>query len=154
MNMYFIALVAPEEINEKLLKWKHFIKERFGCTVALKSPAHITLVAPFWMQPALEHELKNSIHAFSTDQKSFEVLLHNFSAFKPRVIFVEVEKNAAIDSLQNPFTDYLLLQNKFPVNKDDRPFHPHVTFATRDLYKKAFYEAWEIFSKKEYKEEW
>ena len=154
MNMYFIALVAPEEINEKLLEWKHFMKDRFGCTVALKSPAHITLVAPFWMQPGLEHDLQNSIHAFSTEQKSFEVLLHNFSAFTPRVIYVDVIKNTAIDSLQNSFTDYLLLQNKFPIIKETRPFHPHVTIATRDLYKKAFNEAWEIFNRKEYNAEW
>lgn len=154
MNMYFIALVAPDEINENLLKWKHFMRDHFGCIVALKSPAHITLVAPFWMQPGLEHDLQNSIHAFSSEQKHFTVLLNNFSAFKPRVIYVDVVKNAAIDSLQNTFTEYLLLQNKFPINKDNRPFHPHVTIATRDLYKKAFYEAWEIFNRKEYKAEW
>ena len=81
-------------------------------------------------------------------------LLNNFSAFKPRVIFVDVIKNTAIDSLQNSFTEYLLLQNKFPLNKDHKPFHPHVTIATRDLYKKAFYEAWEIFSREEFKAEW
>ena len=154
MNMYFIALVAPEEINEKLLKWKHFMKDRFGCTAALKSPAHITLVAPFWMQPELELDLQNSIHKFSVQQKSFAVQLHNFSAFKPRVIYVEVVKSTDIDFLQNSFTDYLLLQNNYPINTDNRPFHAHVTIATRDLHKKAFYEAWEIFSRKEYKAEW
>jgi 2'-5' RNA ligase len=67
---------------------------------------------------------------------------------------VEVVKNTAIDSLQNSFTEYLLLQNKYPLDKDNRPFHPHVTIATRDLYKKAFQEAWEIFSPKEYNAEW
>ena len=154
MNMYFIALVAPEEINEKILKWKHFMKDHFGCVVALKSPAHITLVPPFWMSPELEPDLENSIHEFSSQQNSFTIYLHNFSAFKPRVIYVEVVKNTAIDSLQNSFTEYLLLQNKYPLDKDNRPFHPHVTIATRDLYKKAFQEAWEIFSPKEYNAEW
>ncbi len=38
--------------------------------------------------------------------------------------------------------------------KEDRPFHPHLTIATRDLRKKAFYEAWEHFKKKEYAAEW
>jgi len=154
MNMYFIALVAPAEINEKLLEWKHFMKDRFGCTAALKSPAHITLAPPFWMQSELEPDLENSIHEFSSQQISFIAHLHNFSAFKPRVIFTEVVKNVAMDSLQNSFTDHLLLQNKFPIEKDNLPFHAHVTIATRDLYKKAFYEAWEIFSRKEYKAEW
>ena len=55
MNMYFIALVAPEEINTPILKWKTWFRDNFGCTVALKSPAHITLIPPFRMQIGRAH---------------------------------------------------------------------------------------------------
>jgi len=54
MNMYFAALVAPPGVNEDALKWKNFFKERFGCIVPLKSPAHITLIPPLWMNEDLE----------------------------------------------------------------------------------------------------
>ncbi len=57
MNMYFVALVAPPDINADVLKWKNFFKEKFGCTVALKSPAHITLIPPFWMKEESEDDL-------------------------------------------------------------------------------------------------
>ena len=30
-------------------------------------------------------------------------------------------------------------------NYKDRPFHPHITIAFRDLKKPMFYEAWEYF---------
>ena len=69
MNMYFIALVAPEDINKQVLKWKHWMKERYRCEVALRSPAHITLVPPFWMKPDLENKLARSITDFSLHQK-------------------------------------------------------------------------------------
>ncbi len=150
MNMYFIAIVAPEEIDQQVLKWKNYFKDHFGCSVALKSPAHITIVPPFWMKEDLENDLINSIREFSVTKTKFEITLQNFAAFQPKVIFVDVVKNKRLDELYQSFADFIVSQNKFPIKKDDRPFHPHVTLATRDLYKKAFQEAWEIFSKKKY----
>ena len=63
--MYFMAIVAPEEVNGTILKWKELIKERFGCVVALRSPAHITLIPPFWLDEKKEHQLKDGIGEFS-----------------------------------------------------------------------------------------
>jgi len=154
MNMYFIAIVAPEEINQRVLKWKNYFKDNFECTVALKSPAHITLIPPFWMQEDLENDLVNSIKDFSITKNKFEISLKDFAAFKPKVIFVDVVKNEILTGLYQSITDYIFTENKFPIKRDDRPFHPHVTLATRDLYKKAFHEAWEIFSKKKYEATW
>jgi 2'-5' RNA ligase len=154
MNMYFVALLAPPEINEDILRWKKFFKEKFGCTVALKSPAHITLISPFWMKDELENDLIDSIKEFSRAKKKFEVDLKNFDAFKPRVIYVDVINNEKLNNFHESLNHFILNQNKYPVQKEDRPFHPHVTLATRDLYKKAFLEAWEIFSIKKYEATW
>ena len=154
MDMYFIAIVAPEEINQQVLKWKNFFKERYECSVALKSPAHITIVPPFWMNEELENDLINSIREFSTTKTKFEITLQNFAAFQPKVIFVDVVKSKILNGLYQSFSEFIFSQNKFPIKSEDRPFHPHVTLATRDLYKKAFQEAWEIFSKKKYEVLW
>lgn len=154
MNMYFIALIAPPGINEDVLKWKKFFKETFQCTVALKSPAHITLIPPFWMKEELEVELINSITKFSSDITRFTISLKNFAAFKPRVIYTDVMPNKKLIALHTSLNEFILKQNKFPIRKEDRSFHPHVTLATRDLYKKAFIKAWEIFSEKKYEANW
>jgi 2'-5' RNA ligase len=154
MNMYFVALVAPPEINHDVLKWKHFFKERYQCIVALKSPAHITLIPPFWMKEELEADLIRSIDEFSHSKNPFRLDLQNFGAFKPRVIYVDVVKNEILNDLHLSLTEFVLSQDKFPVKKEDRPFHAHVTLATRDLYKKAFYEAWEVFAVKKYEAAW
>lgn len=154
MNMYFIALVAPGKINSRVLKWKNFFKEHYGCTAALKSPAHITLIPPFWMKEALEADLINSINEFSSTKNKFEIIVKDFAAFIPRVIYVDVVKNEILNKLYGSLADFIYAANKYPVKKEDRPFHPHVTLATRDLYKKAFYEAMEIFSTKKYEASW
>jgi 2'-5' RNA ligase len=154
MDMYFIAIVAPEEINQQVLKWKKNFKERYECSVALKSPAHITIIPPFWMKEDMENDLINSIREFSITKNKFEITLKDFAAFKPKVIFVDVVKSEALNVLYQSFADFIFNQNKFQLKKEDRLFHPHVTLATRDLYKKAFHEAWEIFSKKKYEAVW
>ncbi|HEV8272391.1 MAG TPA: 2'-5' RNA ligase family protein [Chitinophagaceae bacterium] len=154
MNMYYIAIVAPEEVNKEVLKWKNYFKDHFECTVALKSPAHITLIPPFWMKDDLENELVSSIRNFSITKTKFKITLKNFAAYKPKVIFVDVAKSEVLNSFYQSFANYIFSENKFPIKKDDRPFHPHITLATKDLYKKAFQEAWEVFSKKKYEATW
>ena len=133
---------------------KSFFKERYQCTVALKSPAHITLIPPLWMKEEFESELMNSITRFSTTKKKFKVILKDFGAFKPKVIYVDVMKNESLIDLHRSLNEFIYRQDKFSVKRDDRPFHPHVTLATRDLYKKTFYEAWDIFSNKHYEVSW
>ena len=154
MNMYYIAIVAPVEIDQQVLKWKNYFKENFGCTVALKSPAHITLIPPYWMKEDLENDLIQLIGEFSKTKNKFEIELKNFGAFKPKVIFVDIVKSELLNAIYKSFSEFILNENKFPLKKDDRPFHPHITLAARDLYKRAFYEAWEIFSKKKYEASW
>jgi 2'-5' RNA ligase len=154
MNMYFIALAAPQEINDNVLKWKQFMKDRFECTVALRSPAHITLIPPFWMEDVSENNLKNTINEFAIQQTSFEITLLGFDAFKPRVIYVNVLPNEALQKLQAQLQVFLIQTKLFPIKKEKRPFHPHVTIAARDLHKKAFREAWDIFQQKRYRADW
>lgn len=152
--MYFIAIVAPQDINEAVLKWKVFMRDRFGCTVALRSPAHITLIPPFWLDDAAENELKKTIEDFSHSHNVFEIMLKDFSAFKPRVIYIDVLSNAQLQSLHDQLEQYLVAKPLFSITKDERPLHPHVSIATRDLRKKAFHEAWEIFKDKKYQSSW
>jgi len=154
MEMYFIALVAPEDINTQILKWKHLMQERFECNVALRSPAHITLVPPFWMDFRLENELTESLDHLSSNQKNFTIRLKDFSCFRPRVIFVASEKNVNLEELQKNAWDFLLSQSKFPLKAQSRAFHPHVSIASRDLHKKTFQEAWAIFENKKYEATW
>ncbi len=130
------------------------MKENYQCEVALRSPAHITLVPPFWMMPGLENDLKDSIAAFSATQNSFVIQSNNFSHFKPSVIFIDISPNDQLMKLKDDLFGFLLKANKYPLPIDDRPSHPHVTIATRDLYKKAFFEAWEYFKEKKYEEAW
>lgn len=152
--MYYLALVAPEDINRSVLTWKLFFKERYQCMAALRSPAHITLIPPFWMNADLEALLKQALVSFSCTHKSFPIWLKGFGAFPPRVIFIQVEKNPTLELVQASLQNYLLLQTIFPIQKNTAVFHPHITLATRDLHKHFFAESWKIIQNKKFESHW
>ncbi|MFL5741317.1 MAG: 2'-5' RNA ligase family protein [Flavisolibacter sp.] len=151
--MYFIALVLPDLINEKVLKYKNYMKEKYDCSVGLKSPAHITLVPPFWMEVEKENDLKKELQKFNRIN-SFELATNHFSAFKPRTIFIALAASSELEELKASVDGYFKDHTYFKFKLDSRPFHPHITIATRDLSKKNFQEAWPYFEKKEFLETW
>src|SRR5687767_15980790 len=87
MTMYFIELVLPAELNEKIVHWKNFMNDRYHCKVGLKSPAHITFIPPFWMEEDREASLLADLDDIAKTLTPFTIKTKNFSAFKPRTIF-------------------------------------------------------------------
>lgn len=148
--MYYVAVVCPPEIDEKVLQYKHCMRERFGCKAALKSPAHLTLIAPFWLEEDLEQPLKETTQQFQSAISPFEIRLNNFDHFSNRVLFVHTEANESLAQLQFETTKHFQQQFPADVKTDNRPFHPHVTIANRDMSPSAFLKAWEHFSKEDY----
>jgi 2'-5' RNA ligase len=108
------------------------------------------MISPFWMNNDLQPGLETFIHNFSRDKNSFPVQLKNFNSFKPRVIFVNVEHSASLLQLKTALENELTAGQNYPIKKETRPFHPHITIANRDLLKKDYYTAWEHFKNKQY----
>ncbi|MBB1283639.1 RNA 2',3'-cyclic phosphodiesterase [Flavisolibacter sp. BT320] len=151
VRMYFVAVVLPQQIDEKLLPYKRQMQEKYGCKVGLKSPAHITIVPPFWMEEEKEHALRQDIEQLAQTMPAFSVTTAGFSAFKPRTIFVEVEENATLHQLKKN-SDAFFRGKEYKMKIENRPFHPHITIATRDMHKKDFWEAWSRFEKEPFLE--
>ncbi|HEX2608793.1 MAG TPA: 2'-5' RNA ligase family protein [Flavisolibacter sp.] len=154
VTLYFIAVVLPEELNQKMLLLKQQLFDRYGCRVGLKSPAHITLQPPFRMDTSLEPLLINSLDSVSEEQETFELTLNGFSAFRPRTLFAAILPEPALTALKLRVDAYFKARTQLPVKIDTRPFHPHITVATRDLTKAAFYEVWPEFEQKEWSDRW
>lgn len=152
--MYFLAIVLPPGLNEKVLVHKHFMHANYRCSVGLRSPAHITIVPPFWMDEANEKLLLDDVKSISCSITPFLIETNDFSAFKPRTIFIDVKPNRQLEELKQ-LSDQLFENNStYNVKIDKRPSHFHITIATRDLHKKVFYEAWEHFANKHFREAW
>lgn len=154
MEMYFIALLLPEELNKKVKVYKEWMKEKYNCKVGPKSPAHITIIPPFWMNSELERLLIETTDFISSGHPPFTLNTTGFDAFRPRTLFIAVAPNPRLNNLKKNAEEAFIAYPEFNIKKENRPFHPHITIATRDLHKAAFYEAWEEFAEKKFSKAW
>ena len=153
-EMYFIAHVLPAELNDKIELYKQLMLERYGCKVGLKSPAHITLIPPFWLATAKEKDLVMDLDLISMLHFPFIIYTNNFASFSPRTIFIDVTGNKELNALKSSVESKFTKNKEYNLKVEDRPFKPHITIATRDLTKKSFGEAWAYFANKKFEKQW
>ena len=154
MEMYFIAHVLPAALNEKIIAYKQMMQQRYECRVGLKSPAHITLVAPFWEDAIKETMLIHDLDLISRQQYPFNINTYQFGAFKPRTIYIDVKPNDQLNALKKTVENFLVNKNEYHIKAESRPFTPHITIATRDMSKSIFHEAWPYFADKRFEQQW
>jgi len=151
--LYFIAVVPPEDIREKVKDIKEYFSENYNSSHALRSPAHITLHMPFkWKEKKLDL-LVNELTASVREKRSFKIKLSGFDSFSPRVIFIDVEENEDLLQLKKSVEQAMKRLHILNSDYKAKPFHPHMTVAFRDLRKAQFSEAWKEFENKEFEEE-
>lgn len=149
-NIYFAAVLCPENVEREVKKWKAWMKEQFGCVVAMKSPAHITLIPPFWFDSRKESELVSALSGFSSNEPEATISLNGFAHFGKRVLFVAVEENKTLERVKKQTENYFHKRFGSAIKIDTRDFHPHVTIANRDLSPADFVKAWHHFEHKPY----
>ncbi|MDB5252523.1 MAG: hypothetical protein JWP27_1692 [Flaviaesturariibacter sp.] len=153
-ELYFAALVLPEELNTEIAVYKQRMLDDFGCRVALRSPAHITLLPPFRMDAAQESALVAALDDCLAGISPFMVSTNGFGSFRPRTIFIEPVMSDALAALKKQVDVFARNNTSFGAAADVRPFHPHITIATRDLSREAFAVAWTDWADQPFAREW
>jgi len=145
-HSYFIAITLPEPIHSEVESLKKKIYENYHTRSVLKSPAHITIVPPFFWSN--ENELIEMVNSFYF--KEFPVHLKNYGAFPPSVVYVDVVEDKNMLELYTSFNQYFY--NRYPSLKKRHPypFHPHVTVGNRDWKKEDFTRCWNEMKDKTY----
>ena len=127
---------------------KLLARDLFGSGHALNSPAHITLIPPFFATAEEIERFSSALENLMAEKEIPEIRLNGFDKFGRRVIFVDVEKNSGLERLQQEIFD--LFKQHFPHYRKPNRFHPHVTVAFKDLREDVFDEAWQYFSGDDY----
>jgi 2'-5' RNA ligase len=153
-DMYFIAHLLPAPLNEQILLMKQDLQQRFGCAVGLKSPAHITLIPPFWLAPEKAPQLLHHLQQLASGVASFTLAAANFSSFGKRTLFIAVADSAALQGLKTAADNLFTGNDFYGLKKETRPFHPHITLATRDIKPAHFNEAWGLYGGRRFDHEW
>lgn len=147
MNLYFIGVVPSKKLSKEIRLIKEEFKLRYLAKHALKLPAHITLIPPF--RSNREGDLIIKLREFSAGQKEFQVCLDGFGSFSPKVIFVDISNSKQLEDLQRDL--FSSIKDYLPEEiNSEKKFHPHITLATKDLYRKKFKDAWEDFRNRKF----
>lgn len=153
-KQYFVAVIPPSPVFDEAMDLKLYFREKYNSKAALNSPPHITLHMPFLWNEEKEKKLISSLGDFARRRDPVKICLDNFSCFPPRVIFVNVTESDALNELQRNLHRHFKRElDIFNANYKERPYHPHLTLAFRDLRKQQYHLAWQEFSTKEYKAE-
>ncbi|MEN8248717.1 MAG: RNA 2',3'-cyclic phosphodiesterase [Bacteroidota bacterium] len=150
LKLYFIAIVPNEPHFSELKAFKTEFKDRFNSKAALRSPPHITLHMPFKWNEEKEDRLIKTLNMLAEEHSPFDLILNDFGAFPPRVIFVKVGENDQLHKLQKAVQKVAKTSWHIYPKEPQRPFRPHMTVAFRDLKKPAFHEAWSQFKDRKY----
>ena len=144
---FFVALLPPLAIQAEVIQIQNYFRDRYSNDKApIKSPPHITLIAPFELSSDRLEPLQIELEKFAKSRSPFTIKLSKFAAFPPRVIYIDVEPNL---SLQNLYTDMstALVNNVSIVDPyAARGFVPHMTVSSLNMKFELFNMAWGEFS--------
>jgi 2'-5' RNA ligase len=143
---FFVALLPPQPLQDAITALKQDVWRRFGSKAALKSPPHITIQPPFHWPMGQIDPLEQHLANFAQTQDSVPIRLEGFSAFAPRVLYIDVVKTDELMAIQPALIAHLEVTCgiRDRISKS-RPFVPHVTVGFRDLTVTAFHHAWAEF---------
>ncbi|MBS1977098.1 MAG: 2'-5' RNA ligase family protein [Bacteroidetes bacterium] len=148
---YFIAIIPPSPIFEECLAIKEYFRDHYGSKRALRSPSHITLHMPFLWRADRESDLLDHLKQCAEQLSPADIELKGFGCFAPRVIFIHVENTEPLVQMQRQVRKYCREElNLLNADFQEKPFHPHMTVAFRDLKKKDFPAAWNEFGSKSF----
>lgn len=148
---FFVALLPPADVQEKVNEVKGVMRDRFNSKAAFRSPPHITLHAPFEWPVSATNRLQDSLSKFAYHQEPISITLNGFNAFEPHVIYIDVVQSSGLMALQPKLLDHLESDINLTSKQDrKRAYIPHLTVAFRDLKPNMFRKAWAEFARKEF----
>lgn len=124
---YFIGISLPKKENELF----SFLKQQFHPQGRLPSPAHVTIISPFFHEN--ERDLIEKLEAWSKEQKSFCVNFFQVGSFRqPKygTIFLAPDKDEELKKIHKNLIESI----SYLPNKGD--FVPHLTIANRAPFEK------------------
>ncbi len=139
MNEYLLVIRPDDEVYNKVTAEKQNFYDQYRQKVSVKTRPHIT-VASFAAREEMEETLIRWVQRVSSQQKSFQVALNNYSGFPEHTIYLRVQDHQPFKQLatQLKVIDSYIRSNGCPaVTLINRP---HLSIARRlppDVYEKA-----------------
>jgi 2'-5' RNA ligase len=146
LSRFFVALLPPQPLQDEMTTIKQDIWQRFSSRAAFNAPPHITLQPPFQWPLEKVSDLEQSLADFARRHPQIPIELNGYSAFAPRVIYIDVVQTPELMAIQTALMAHLETHCGISdAIAKTRAFTPHITVGFRDLTPEAFHQAWAEF---------
>lgn len=138
-NLKLIAIIPPPEVYAEVRSLQEYIAHHWGPRHALRTPPHITIIPPIALNSAQTGWLFGMAYAMAGTLTPFQLELNGFDFFKPRVVYIRPIVSEPLQELHEIWQSALL--SKMPHILDtypQRPYHPHLTLAHKDVTRPQF----------------
>jgi 2'-5' RNA ligase len=120
---------------------QEYIATHFESQAALRSPPHMTLVAPFYADDIGVQRVAEALEQVKHGHP-LNFHLKGFDHFGRRVVFVHVRPDAELSTLASNLVRSLI-DAGLDVKEETREYHPHVTVAFKDLTPRMYTHVWD-----------
>ena len=140
---YLLVVHPAKEIFEQLRSEKEMFSATYNASIAKKTLPHIT-IANFLARENMEPTLINWLYKIIGGQKTFQVMLNNYSGFpSSKTVYARVQDHEPFKQLASSLRtlDQYIRDNGFP--RAILPNHPHVSIARclqQNVYEKAMFD--------------
>ncbi len=150
-NLKLIAIIPPEPVFSEIRKEQEYIADTWGPERALRTPPHITIIPPMLLTADEVGWLYGIAYAIAGTQNRFTIQLKDYDSFKPRVIFIAPIISPAFSNLHDIWHQAIITKMPHVLSKyPERPYHPHLTLAHKDVTHPQFDMMWKYFQVKKY----
>lgn len=150
-HLKLIAIIPPEPAFSVVRQEQEHIQRTWGPAHALRTPPHLTIIPPVALTAGEVGLLLGLAGAIAGEFTPFDMELNGYGAFKPRVLFIHPQPAPALNELHDIWRIALMTRMPHVLAKyPDRPFHPHVTLAHKDVKGMQFSKMWSYYEKKEF----
>jgi 2'-5' RNA ligase len=151
-NLKLIALVPPEPIFSEIRKEQIHIADTWGPKHALRTPPHLTIIPPLSLTSSEIGWLFGMAGALAGTFYPFEMRLKDYNSFKPRVVFIQPVVPKELHDLFEIWHQALMVKMPHVLDRyPERPYHPHVTLAHKDVTHPQFDKIWNYYSGKQFR---
>ncbi len=145
-QLKLLAIVLPEPVFSLVVEQQNYIASTWGPRRALQTPPHLTLIEPLALSDDQITILENLCTKLTAIQTPFHIRVSGYSAFMPRVIFMNPILPPELLLLQTEMRNKIRELMPDVLKKyQDRTFDPHITLAHRDVNPDQFNLMWKHY---------
>jgi 2'-5' RNA ligase len=128
--LYLLILELDEKIKHEITAIKTNFGKEFKSLHALNSIPHLTL-CQFVSTLNLEEKMLNELESVSEKSNSFNLILNNFSGFRPHTIYIQIDNKPDFVELVKAIKTNVKIPIKTKYGKAGFSFTPHITIAKK-----------------------